>query len=352
MNHWKIWIDTGGTFTDCLATSPEGEETRLKVLSNGVLRGKVMALANEKTLLISEQWQVKVDIFDGYELCFPSFPQWGYHQITGSRLDKGEITLLNNMPHAVSEGTEFEITAREEAPVLAMRLVTQSKLSDLLPPIQLRLGFTKGTNALLEKNGADVVLLVTKGFADLPIIGTQQRPHLFQLDIPNPWLPFTRVIEVDERLSADGQVITALSEEEIHKVLDLLKGSKHTSVAISFLHAYKMMRHEEKMEKALLDAGFLHVSRSSALSSALKWLPRMHTALIDAYLKPLLMSYLKGIESTLLLGRNESTLQIMTSDGALVPLALFHPKDSLLSGPAGGIVGASTLAKRSGSIKH
>ncbi len=84
MKHWKIWIDTGGTFTDCLATSPEGRETRLKVLSNGVLRGKVKALANEKTLLISEQWQVKADIFDGYELCFPSFPHWGYHQITGS----------------------------------------------------------------------------------------------------------------------------------------------------------------------------------------------------------------------------------------------------------------------------
>ena len=65
MKHWKIWIDTGGTFTDCLATSPEGRETRLKVLSNGVLRGKVKALANEKTLLISEQWQVKADIFDG-----------------------------------------------------------------------------------------------------------------------------------------------------------------------------------------------------------------------------------------------------------------------------------------------
>ncbi len=351
MKHWKIWIDTGGTFTDCLATSPEGRETRLKVLSNGVLRGKVKALVTEKTLLISEQWQVKADIFDGYELCFPSFPHWGYHQITGSHLAKGEITLLNNMPHSVSEGMEFEITAREEAPVLAMRLVTQTKLRDLLPPIQLRLGFTKGTNALLEKNGADVVLLVTKGFADLPIIGTQQRPLLFQLDIPDPWLPFTRVIEVEERLSADGQVITALSEEEIDKVLDLLKGAEHTSVAISFLHAYKMTLHEEKMEKALLNAGFLHVSRSSALSLTLKWLPRMHTALIDAYLKPLLMSYLKGIESTLLLGSNESTLQIMTSDGALVPLALFHPKDSLLSGPAGGIVGASTLAKRSGFYK-
>lgn len=351
MKYWKIWIDTGGTFTDCLATGPDGREMRLKVLSNGVLRGKVKALVTEKMLLISEQWQAKADIFEGYQLSFPSFPHWGNYQIKSTHLAKGEIKLLENISTEVSEGTEFEITAGEEAPVLAMRLVTQSKLRDLLPPIQLRLGFTKGTNALLEKNGADVVLLVTKGFADLPIIGTQQRPHLFQLDIPDPWLPFTRVIEVDERLSADGQVITALSEEEIHKVLSLLKGSKHTSVAISFLHAYKMTLHEEKMEKALLDAGFYHVSRSSALSSALKWLPRMHTALIDAYLKPLLMSYLNGIENTLLQGSTNSSLQIMSSDGALVPLALFHPKDSLLSGPAGGIVGASTLAKRSGFNK-
>jgi 5-oxoprolinase (ATP-hydrolysing) len=266
-------------------------------------------------------------------------------------LAAGEIYLREHLSVQVSEGVEFEITANEEAPVLAMRMATNTGWNDLLPPIHLRLGFTKGTNALLEKKGAKVILLTTKGFADLPSIGTQQRPHLFQLDIPDPWLPFNRVMEVSERILADGQVLTALTDEEINRIVSELKDAKGDAIAISFLHAYKNPIHEEKMEKALLDAGFPYVSRSTSLSSALKWLPRMHTTLIDAYLNPLLMSYLTDIEKTLLSGCKDSTLQIMTSDGALVPLSLFHPKDSLLSGPAGGIVGAATLAKRSGFPK-
>lgn len=351
MKHWKIWIDTGGTFTDCLAIDPLGNEIRLKVLSHSVLRGKVIDVVGSKTLKIKEQWQIKVDIFESYQLRFPSFSHFGVHQIKRTDLANGEITLSDDLLHKVAAGTEFEITANEEAPVLAMRLATHSKYSDQLPPVHLRLGFTKGTNALLEKNGADVALLVTKGFADLPLIGTQQRPHLFQLDIPDPWLPFKEVIEVSERLMSDGQVFTELTDEEINKVVSALKNADCSSVAISFLHAYKNASHEEKMEKALLEAGFSFVSRSSSLSLALKWLPRMQTTLIDAYLNPLIISYLKDIERTLLFGSEKSTLQIMTSDGALVPLSLFHPKDSLLSGPAGGIVGAATLAKQAGFNK-
>jgi 5-oxoprolinase (ATP-hydrolysing) len=351
MKHWKIWIDTGGTFTDCLAIDPIGNEIRLKVLSNSVLRGRVIEVTGSKTLKIKEQWQVKADIFESYQLRFPSFVHFGVYQVKYTHLAKGEITLFEDLSHKIEAGTEFEITANEEAPVLAMRLATRSRYEDPLPPAHLRLGFTKGTNALLEKNGADVALLVTKGFADLPIIGTQQRPHLFQLDIPDPWLPFKKVVEVTERLMSDGQVLTELTDEEINKVISVLKNAGCSSVAISFLHAYKNTSHEEKMEKALLEAGFSYVSRSSSLSLALKWLPRMQTTLIDAYLNPLIISYLNDIEKTLQNGSNESTLQIMTSDGALVPLSLFHPKDSLLSGPAGGIVGAATLAKQSGFNK-
>jgi len=351
MKHWKIWIDTGGTFTDCLATGPNGNEIRLKVLSHGVLRGNIRQLVNPNLLKINEKWQIKTDIFESYQLRFPAFPDAGVFTINKTNLAVGEISLRESLLFQVMEGAEFEITANEEAPVLAMRLATSTGLNDLLPPIHLRLGFTKGTNALLEKNGSDVTLLTTKGFADLPLIGTQQRPHLFQLNIPDPWLPFNRVMEVSERIMADGQILSALTDEEVNRIISSLKDHNRDAVAISFLHAYKNPVHEKKMEKALLDAGFRFVSRSTSLSSALKWLPRMHTTLIDAYLNPILMSYLNDIERTLLSGSKDSTLQIMTSDGSLVPLSLFHPKDSLLSGPAGGIVGAATLAKQSGFSK-
>lgn len=351
MKHWKIWIDTGGTFTDCLAVDPMGNEIRLKVLSNSILRGSVIDVRESRTLRIKEQWQIKADIFESYQLCFPSYAQYGVYQIESTCLTDGEIILSEDLLGKVAAGTEFEITANEEAPVLAMRLATRSKKMDDLPPIHLRLGFTKGTNALLEKNGASVALLVTKGFADLPIIGTQQRPHLFQLEIPEPWLPFKEVIEVNERLTSDGQILTELTDEELNRVILSLKNAHCSSVAISFLHAYQNTLHEEKMEKALLAAGFSYISRSSSLSLALKWLPRLQTTLIDAYLNPLIISYLNDIEKTLKSGSKESTLQIMTSDGALVPLSLFHAKDSLLSGPAGGIVGAATLAKQSGFNK-
>lgn len=349
--YWQIRIDTGGTFTDCLAIDPSGNEHRLKVLSNGVLRGSVVQAEGKYGLIIKEQWQISEDIFESYQLRFPSLPHFGVFRIECTQLSKRRITLSRALPASISPETEFEITAHEEAPILAIRLATRSRYKDLLPPIHLRLGFTKGTNALLEKTGAAVALLVTKGFADLPLIGTQQRPHLFQLDIPEPHLLYQQVVEVSERLSFDGQILTELTEEEITRVVSLLKESNCSSIAISFLHAYKNTQHEEQMEKALKEAGFRYVSRSSALSRALKWLPRMHTTLIDAYLNPLISDYLYDIERTLLTGSEESTLQIMSSDGALVPRALFHPKDSLLSGPAGGIVGAVTLAKKLGFDK-
>src|SRR5690606_3803569 len=114
----------------------------------------------------------------------------------------------------------FENTAREEAPVLAARLLTGTRLQDPLPPIHMRLGSTKGTNAILEKKGAKVTLLVTKGFADLLEIGTQQRPHIFSLNIEKPSPLYAQTVEIDERLDAKGNVMTALTKEEIARVVD------------------------------------------------------------------------------------------------------------------------------------
>ena len=260
------------------------------------------------------------------------------------------------------EGCFFEITNHEEAPVLATRIVTQTPIGQQFPALQMRLGTTKGTNALLEGKGAKVVLLVTKGFKDLLRIGTQQRPNLFQLAIPAPTLLYDRVIEVDERLNAEGEVVEELrmtsgrrSAEEL-KILDNCQ-----SVAISLMHSYKNPVHEQLLKTKIqsqtsnVQRPKVDVSLSSTLSPNINYLRRTQTAVVNAYLQPILLDYLTKITHQLnnsTLGNSItqplSNLLIMNSAGGLVQSANFDAKDSLLSGPAGGMVGAAAIAQRLG----
>jgi 5-oxoprolinase (ATP-hydrolysing) len=211
----------------------------------------------------------------------------------------------------------------------------------------MRLGSTKGTNALLEKKGANVTFLVTKGFKDLLYIGTQQRPDLFQLNIPEPNLLYANVIEVDERLGANGEVLQELTEEEIQHVVKKVQeiSPDSHSIAVAFLHSYRNPIHERKLAEALIEAGFRFISLSHELTPSIKILPRAQTALVNAYLSPVIHQYLKNIHT----GLNEnSKLLVMTSAGGLVEGDFFNPKDSLLSGPAGGVVGSARIAQQLG----
>lgn len=346
---WKIWIDTGGTFTDGIAISPAGEYRRVKVLSSGQLRGRLRPQATEGAwLTVQQQWPRAVDIFQGYLLSFPAYPDWGTFTVVKTQLAQSQLQLDRPLPVASDAYVDFTLSAGEEAPVLATRLATDTPLDAPLPLMELRLGFTKGTNALLERKGAAVVLLTTGGLGDLPIIGTQQRPHLFQLAIP-PATPLCQtIIEVAERLDANGRLLLPLSKAEIERVVTAVLATGTESVAIAFLHAYRNPIHEQTLAAALRDAGLHYISCASELTPAIKLGPRLQTALVDAYLKPLLDNYLSGIASTLAAGHPASTLRIMTSAGGLTQVSLFQPKDSLLSGPAGGIVGAARIAERLG----
>jgi len=365
MKQWQIWIDTGGTFTDCIAVSPSGEMIRSKVLSSSRLRGKLSKKIAPKTFRFSQNWRVTTDIFQGYDFYIISN--------TAAFAKIQTIDFQNNILELDADvkfenEIDFEITAHEEAPILAARLVTQTTLFETLPPLTMRLGSTKGTNALLEKKGANVSFLVTKGFKDLLYIGTQQRPNLFQLNIPEPDLLYANVIEVHERLGANGEILQDLTDEEIQHVVTKIYeiseisqiSSDSQSIAIALLHSYRNPIHEKKLGEALTKAGFPFISLSHELTPSIKILPRAQTALVNAYLAPVLHNYLQNIQSKLEALREGrplgdrgagSHLLVMTSAGGLVAANFFDPKDSLLSGPAGGVVGAARIAQQLGFQK-
>ncbi len=336
---WQIRIDTGGTFTDCIGRTPDGAIRRLKVLSSGKLRGRLTGRLGEGLFSIDCKWPATSETLLGYRAIKVGERKTAA-QVTG--FDPDQQTIRLDKDPAWPLPVEIEITAGEEAPLLAARLLTQTPLDRPLPPLDMRLGSTKGTNALLEKKGAGVTLIVTRGFGDLAYIGTQQRPDLFQLDIPEPELLYEQVIEVDERLDAEGNVLTPLTEAEIARVIAEIR---QPAVAIAFLHAYRNPIHENAIATGIAKMGTRHLSLSHQLSPNIKIVPRAQTALVNAYLSPVLDEYLNNVRSGL---PPDASLLVMTSGGGLIPAANYRPKDSLLSGPAGGMVGAAAMAARLG----
>ncbi|SDL29165.1 5-oxoprolinase (ATP-hydrolysing) [Catalinimonas alkaloidigena] len=340
-SRWRIRIDTGGTFTDCLALTPDHRLRRAKVLSSSALRGQVVGRDGDR-LQIRQRWATDEDIFAGYTFTLPE----GTFSTTVRHVNLQEGWLeLEALPDPLpSFPFDFALTAGEEAPILAARLVTGTPLSEPLPPLEMRLGSTRGTNALLERKGASVALVITKGFADLLAIGTQQRPDLFTLQVEKAPALYTQVFEVDERLQADGSVLRSLTPDEIERVVTAVQQSRAATVALALMHSYRNPAHEQQLAEALQAADIAWVSVSSALAPGIRILPRAETAVVNAYLTPVLNDYLQNIRAKLA----ESQLLVMTSAGGLVGDAFFRPKDSLLSGPAGGVVGAAWSAQRSG----
>lgn len=337
---WQIWIDTGGTFTDCLATAPSGDISRLKILSSSVLRGNIVKRLDNKSLQVSMAWPTAHDIYHGFE--FRLIDSSFRCNIKSVHLEQGIIELDKSLPEKLYPG--FEITSREEVPVLAARILTETPLGQAFPPIEMKLGSTRGTNALLERKGARTALLVTEGFHDLLSIGNQQRPDLFTLHVRKTIPLYDVVIPVSERIDAHGTVLQPLSAETIRDVIRILKKRKTESIAVALLNSYRNPVHEQQLFTALQHAGFRFVSLSTSLSHQIKLLPRAETAVANAYLDPIIRNYVNGIRSGLSLAQ----LSIMTSAGSLVRSDSFYPKDSLLSGPAGGVVGAAHQAIQSG----
>lgn len=335
---WRLWIDTGGTFTDCFATDPAGELSRLKVLSSSRLRGRRRG-GTGREVVLPLAVSGDDDLFRGYVVA-----EIGSSDGVRVTASHGELLTLERDLDA----QELELVSPEEAPAFAARLLTRTRLGEHLPPSTLRLATTKGTNALLERAGDEVGLVVNRGFADLLEIGDQARPDLFALAIEKPKPFYRRVLEIDGRLDAQGGVLEALDEEAVVAGLQSLRSERVGALAVALLHSYRNPAHEERVGALARAAGFESISLSSVLAPSIKIVPRAQTAVVDAYLGQIVRGYLDSIAKSLQAGAGGTRVQVMTSAGGLSEHDHFTPKDSLLSGPAGGVVGAAGAAAAEG----
>ncbi|HUI99033.1 MAG TPA: hydantoinase B/oxoprolinase family protein [Usitatibacter sp.] len=282
---WQFWIDRGGTFTDIVARKPDGELVTHKLLSENPEHYRDAAIAGIRHLL---------------------------------RVGKDEPIPVD----------------RIEA---------------------VKMGTTVATNALLERKGERTVLFITKGFRDQLRIAYQNRPRIFDRHIRLPELLYSKVVEVDERVGAHGEIVKPLDESAARGALAAARAEGYDSVAIVFLHGYRHPAHEARVAALAREAGFGQISVSHVVSPLMKVVSRGDTTVVDAYLSPILRRYVDQVAAEL--GGHASSraeqgyvpgprLMFMQSNGGLTDALRFQGKDSILSGPAGGIVGmvATSLA--------
>ncbi len=335
---WLMRVDTGGTFTDGWARSPEGEESRCKVLSSGVLRTRVEKVVG------AGRYRLAGDLGAGDGL-LQQFSTPGGGVVVGWL--RGERLLTVEGGRIFEEGELLEVFTGEEAPILAARILTSTPLGSPFPVIDFRIATTRGTNALLERKGSQGVLLITRGFEDLLRIRDQRRPHLFDLNQELPGPVFERVIGIRERVSVTGEVLEPLDEEEVVMLIQALLDESVEVVAVALLNSYVNPVHENRVGKLLRAAGIRFVSLSTDLTRSIRLLPRAETAAANAYLAPVMDRFVAAVATCL----GESSLELLTSAGFLKEAGDYRPIDSLLSGPAAGVVGALAAAQATGFRK-
>ena len=267
---WQFWVDRGGTFTDIVAKTPDGD------------------LQTHK--LLSENPEIYAD--------------------------------------AAVEGIRTLLALDADAPIPAKSIAS------------VKMGTTVATNALLERKGERTLLLITKGMRDLLRIGYQNRPRLFDLHIVLPELLYDDVIEIDERIDAAGQVVAPLDTDAAKVALQQAHVDGYRSVAVALMHSYRFPDHERTLGRLASDIGFTQVSLSHEVSPLIKLVARGDTAVVDAYLSPILRRYVRQVADAL--GATDPDgprLMFMQSNGGLTDASLFAGRDAILSGPAGGVVG-------------
>ncbi|WP_406480053.1 hydantoinase B/oxoprolinase family protein [Streptomyces sp. NBC_01615] len=208
----------------------------------------------------------------------------------------------------------------------------------------VRMGTTVATNALLERKGERTLLVVTRGFRDALRIAYQNRPRIFARAIELPELLYERVVEVDERIAADGTVLRAPDLEALAGPLQEAYDSGIRAVAVVCMHSHLHPAHEQAVGELAARTGFPQISLSSEVSPLMKLVPRGDTAVVDAYLSPVLRRYVQRVADEL----QGVRLMFMQSNGGLAEAGQFRGKDAILSGPAGGIVGMARMSQLAG----
>lgn len=216
---------------------------------------------------------------------------------------------------------------------------------------EVRMGTTVATNALLERKGDRTLLVTTKGFRDALRIGYQARPDIFAKEIIKPEQLYEAVVEIDERVLADGVVEQAPDEAAIRAALQAQFDAGFRAVAIAFMHAYRYPAHEQVAARIAREIGFPQVSVSHEVSPLIKLVGRGDTTVVDAYLSPILGRYVQQVSEELDIARTGARLMFMMSSGGLTAAELFQGKDAILSGPAGGVVGLAETGRSAGFDK-
>ena len=213
----------------------------------------------------------------------------------------------------------------------------------------IRIGTTAATNALLERGGSPTALITTRGFADALLIGYQTRPNIFALDIQLPKPLYSTVIEADERVDANGNILTKHDRDSIRLGMQELQAQGIQSIAVCFMHAYRFNDHERQVAQIATDLGFEQISMSHEVGPLVKLVSRGDTTVVDAYLSPMLQQYVRQFQRELGKAHIEcDQILFMQSNGGLVQAGRFRGKDSVLSGPAGGVVGMVARGQHAG----
>jgi len=334
---WRICADTGGTFTDCVGVAPDGALHRAKVLSSSCLRARVTDATNDR-ITLDAGWLDRGEALVGARLRVVGRDA----SATIHAIERDALTLDSAID--IAPGDLVEITTGEPAPILGARLLTMTPAGRPLPPMELRLATTRGTNALLERHTAPTALFVTEGFDDLLAIGDQRRPDIFALGIakPEPYAQWT--LGVSGRIDANGVEVRPFDDDDARTAALRARADGAEVAAVCLMHAWRHPAHERRLVGVLRDAGFETIVASTDLAARIGLLRRAHTTVVDTALRPVLGAYLREVRERM----GEGRLLVMTSAGGLVRDDAFHPADGLLSGPAGGVVGARDAGRRSG----
>jgi 5-oxoprolinase (ATP-hydrolysing) len=212
----------------------------------------------------------------------------------------------------------------------------------------VKMGTTVATNALLERRGERTLLVTTRGFRDALEIGYQARPRIFAKNIIKPEQLYSSVVEIDERVLADGTVEAAPDPDRVRAALADARGQGYDAVAIVFMHAYRYPTHERMVAEIARELGFAQVSESHVASALIKLVSRGDTTVVDAYLSPILARYVSRVSRDLDIERTHARVMFMMSSGGLTSAGLFAGKDAILSGPAGGVVAMARTGMSAG----